>query len=117
MTLTLQRCLNHPAREAVARCPECARFFCRECITEHEERVICAECLGRLAQAGAQPRRADRLPLAGAGMLAQLAAGALLSWFCFYLLGRMLLALPSEFHAESFLWKGGDWSFEVNADE
>jgi hypothetical protein len=40
-----QRCLHHHEREAVARCPECGHYFCRECITEHDERVICASCL------------------------------------------------------------------------
>jgi hypothetical protein len=40
--ITQQRCLNHMLREAVARCPECSRFFCRECITEHEDKVLCA---------------------------------------------------------------------------
>ncbi|MBT8374528.1 MAG: rhomboid family protein, partial [Deltaproteobacteria bacterium] len=32
--LALQRCNNHGQREAVARCPKCRRYFCRECITE-----------------------------------------------------------------------------------
>ena len=29
--LLYQRCFNHVLREAVARCPECLRYFCREC--------------------------------------------------------------------------------------
>ena len=104
VTLTLQRCLHHPAREAVARCPECTGFFCRECITEHEDRVICAECLAKIAQAGVRQKKSHRLPLAGAGMLAQMAAGTLMAWFAFYLLGRMLLSLPSAFHTDT-LWE------------
>ncbi len=116
MTLTLQRCFHHPAREAVARCPECTRFFCRECITEHEERVICAECLAKLAQDGTQPKPASRrLPIAAVGMLTRTIGGALMAWFCFYLIGRMLLSLPSEFHAAS-LWKG-EWSQVLQSDE
>lgn len=45
-----QRCFNHATREAVARCPECSQFFCRECITEHDDRVICSACLKKLAR-------------------------------------------------------------------
>ena len=41
-----QRCFNHMLREAVACCPECRRYFCRECVTEHEDKVLCAACLG-----------------------------------------------------------------------
>ncbi|MFN7139481.1 MAG: rhomboid family protein, partial [Limisphaerales bacterium] len=48
--LTQQHCLNHFTREAAARCPECKQFFCRECITEHDDRVICAGCLRKLQQ-------------------------------------------------------------------
>jgi len=45
--LTHQRCHHHQFREAAARCPECGRYFCRECITEHADRVLCASCLGK----------------------------------------------------------------------
>jgi hypothetical protein len=48
--LVHQRCFNHATREAVARCPQCSQFFCRECITEHDDRVICAACLKKLAR-------------------------------------------------------------------
>ena len=40
--LVHQRCFNHMLREAVACCPECRRYFCRECVTEHEDKVLCA---------------------------------------------------------------------------
>ena len=49
-SLSLQRCFNHAHREAAARCPECTHFYCRECITEHDDRVICAACLRKLAK-------------------------------------------------------------------
>ena len=47
--LTHQRCFHHSHREAVARCPECRQFYCRECVTEHDYRVICATCLKKIA--------------------------------------------------------------------
>jgi uncharacterized paraquat-inducible protein A len=49
------RCHNHPQREAAARCPECGRFFCRECVTEHEGRVICSACLRALTEPAEKP--------------------------------------------------------------
>jgi hypothetical protein len=49
--LIRERCWHHPDREAAGRCTGCARFFCRECITEHDDRFICATCLERAARA------------------------------------------------------------------
>jgi len=97
-----QRCLNHSQREAVARCPECRQFFCRECITEHDERVICAACLRKLAQSSTAGRRG----FAGFRLAVQCLAGLALAWFFFYLVGESLLALPSSFH-EGTLWQNG----------
>lgn len=97
--LAQQRCFNHANREAAAQCPECSRYFCRECVTEHEGRVLCASCLNRLA--APSTRRAG-----GVGFLVQLgqiALGILVLWVVFSLLGRGLLALPSEFHDGTFL--------------
>lgn len=99
--LALQRCSNHLDREAVARCPECGRFYCRECITEHEERVLCAACLQSLVRQRAAPRRnrwlAQSLPLANA------LVGLVVAWICFFLLGRLLVSIPSQFHSR--LWE------------
>jgi hypothetical protein len=104
--LIRQRCFLHASREAVARCPACKRFFCRECITEHAGRVICASCLKTLAIA--EGRRAGGGWLAGARRLAwtalQCVAGGLLLWMFFYWLGRTLQLLPSDFH-EGKLWE------------
>jgi hypothetical protein len=98
-TLSRQRCFNHTLREAVARCTECAQFFCRECITEHDDRVVCASCLRKLA--GAETRHRFR-----AGWIAPLlacAAGFALLWFVFYCFGAVLLSIPSSFH-EGSVW-------------
>jgi hypothetical protein len=37
---------------------------------------------------------------------AQLAGGFLLAWLFFYVAGRLLLAVPDEFHADN-LWEAG----------
>lgn len=90
--LALQRCFNHAEREAVARCPSCRNFFCRECITEHDERVICASCL-RKSGASSSSRRPLRAVLAA---LAPGAVGLFVAWIFFYLLGTGLMAFPSK---------------------
>ncbi len=99
-SLADQRCFNHAQREAVARCPSCRNFFCRECVTEHEDQIICAACLGKLARVPLLQRRGFAA-LIRAG---QCLVGLLAAWFFFYLLGESLLALPSSFH-EGTLWK------------
>lgn len=102
MTLSAQRCLNHVDREAVARCPECARFFCRECVVEHEDRIICASCLARLIAPPAEKVAAWRM--AGVLPVARGVLGVFAAWLVFYLIGRVLLEVPDDFHA-STLWE------------
>lgn len=99
--LVHQRCFNHGAREAVARCPECRHYYCRECITEHEGRVVCARCLEALVTASGARRIRRRHITAGAEWVVALAV----AWVFFYLVGRLLLALPDTFHDGS-LWRG-----------
>lgn len=91
--LSAQKCLNHRVREAVARCPQCQHYFCRECITEHEGRVICSRCLAD--QVVEQPSASSRFSL----LRPLIVLGAFtLVWLSFYMLGRTLLVLPDTFH-------------------
>jgi hypothetical protein len=105
--LASQRCLNHALREAAARCPQCGHCFCRECITEHEDQVICAACLRKLA-AGPSTARRRR---AGFFRLGQALAGLLAAWFFFYLVGEALMAVPASVH-EGTLWRVSWWNSE-----
>lgn len=100
--LALQRCWNHSSREAVARCPECARFFCRECVVEHADRIICSGCLARVQTAAAKPKR--RLNFAPLLRLVAATAGIVFAWILFFSIGRALLSVPDQFHAET-MWK------------
>ena len=101
--LALQRCLHHGDREAIARCPECRSYFCRECITEHDERILCAACLAKLTRPAEV--KAPRFHLAALRPWATAFSGLLVAWLCFYFIGRMLVAIPADFHASS-LWSG-----------
>jgi hypothetical protein len=98
--LAYQRCFNHALREAVARCPECKNYFCRECVTEHEDRVLCAACLKKIVKQDSSKRAA----FAGLRRIGECALGILLAWFFFFLIGELLLRLPDSFH-EGALWQ------------
>lgn len=105
LSLLHQHCLNHSAREAVAQCPQCHHFFCRECITEHEDRILCAACLREVSRNTGKRRKPFRL-LARAGLsLGGLFTAALF----FYWMGQILLLIPTSFH-DGTLWTAlGSW--------
>lgn len=92
--LARHRCFHHAGREAVARCPECGRFYCRECVTEHDDKVVCADCLNARTAARAAARERFFWPVRGAQFL----AGALLAWMAFHVLGDALRSAPDKFH-------------------
>jgi len=98
-SLAHQRCFHHSLREAVARCPECRQFYCRECVTEHDDRVICASCLTRLA--GTETIKRSRVAWLSA--LVPCALGLLVAFLFFYFVGESLLLIPSSFH-EGNVW-------------
>ena len=86
-----QRCWHHASREAVVRCPECRRYYCRECVVEHLGRMICTDCIARSVAEQAAGRFAN---LRWAGFAV---GGFLLAWLIFYYLGVWLAHFPSEF--------------------
>ena len=98
--LAHQRCFNHAGREAVARCPECGQCFCRECITEHDDRVVCAACLKKLTRHSF----ARHTVFAWLLRFVQCSFGILVVWFFFFIIGNQLLKLPDAFH-KGTLWQ------------
>jgi hypothetical protein len=98
-----ERCFNHALREAVARCPRCRRTFCRECVTEHDDRVLCAACLEALERV--DPDRTGRRRFAVLSSCFGAVLALLIAWLFFYSLGRALAAVPTPFH-ERTLWEG-----------
>jgi len=93
MTILDQRCFHHELREAVAQCPSCKLFFCRECVIEHEGRMICVTCVNALARDALKTGRG-----AGARWVVTAVAGLLIAWLVFYYLGLTLARIPSKFH-------------------
>lgn len=98
--IVYQVCSNHPQRMASARCLECSRFFCKECITEHSGRVLCTACLTKTVSVVSGKR--SRLAVLLQGL--QWVVGVWLLWVFFYCFGRLLLRIPSAFH-EGALWR------------
>ena len=91
------RCWNHEAREASCRCPECGRSFCRECVTEHEARLLCAACLEKLS--AARGRKAGALArLAPAALLI---AGISIGWLLFFSAGQAVIVTGERAQASA----------------
>lgn len=87
--MILHRCWNHDGREAVCRCPACGRPYCKECVSEHESRLLCAPCLAARPVAGA--RSGSRL-----APIAMLLGGVLLAWTWFYGAGRAIALIGNR---------------------
>ena len=98
-----QRCAYHAMREAAARCPGCQRFFCRECISEHEDRVLCATCLSAALRVDEPGRSRLGAIVRAAGAV----FGLLVAWWFYDLIGRGLTALPADVHAGT-IWESSE---------
>lgn len=85
--LARQQCFHHPGREAVVRCPSCHRDYCRECVTEHDDRYLCSACLRLQDRAAVLPSRRLQFPM-GAFMAL---AGLLTAWMVFYASAQYLV--------------------------
>jgi hypothetical protein len=86
------RCANHELREAVCRCPQCGRSLCRECVTDHEGRLVCAACLRISARNAAVPRRGSRhLKEIGLAL-----GGVFLAWAIFFGAAQSLITITER---------------------
>lgn len=97
-TLTYTRCYHHNDREAVARCPECAHYFCRECISDFQGKALCAQCLSLMIARDTHPKKTPWVSL----KIILALSGVTLAWFLFYTLGTLLMKIPVEFHVGQY---------------
>jgi hypothetical protein len=97
--LLQQRCWNHDAREAVCRCPSCGRSFCRECVTEHESRLLCAACLRNTARVD----RAHAALLRRFAPALMTAAGVILAWAIFFGAAESIVTITER--SERMAWE------------
>lgn len=99
--LALQRCSRHPEREAHARCPECTRFYCRECTTEHDERILCTDCLKALLEPA--NRKPSGFRITPIFRLTSAFFGLISACVYFYLVAKFLTGIPATYHDGSIL--------------
>jgi hypothetical protein len=86
-----QRCWNHEGREAVCRCPECGRSFCRECVAEHEMRFLCAACLKATGHGQPVASKKNRFGYAGLAL-----GGILLAWIILFCAGETVMTFSGR---------------------
>src|SRR5690349_3805467 len=98
--LHARRCARHSTREAAARCPGCGEFFCRECVIEHDGKLLCSACLAR--STAAHEKRKHRLVVIRRA--ASTTAGVLMLWLVFYWVGLWILKMPPDFH-DGTVWR------------
>jgi uncharacterized paraquat-inducible protein A len=82
-TFAQRRCRNHMERQAACRCPGCGFDFCRECVTEHDERLLCSRCIATLTAASAA--QTSRWSSAALGVV-----GIVAAWIFFFLAGELV---------------------------
>jgi hypothetical protein len=93
--LSQLRCYLHASREAVCRCPQCRHYFCRECVTEHEQRFVCSACLKAILLAEAPKEAGQRDFFKRLAQPVLLLISLLAAWIFFYGVGQALLAIAS----------------------
>ncbi|MCP3921761.1 MAG: rhomboid family protein [Desulfobacterales bacterium] len=100
MDISSSKCHNHLQREAVAVCLKCGRFYCRECVTEHNDQVICSSCL-MVKDEPIFKKFKLRKPFIYSLLFC---IGIFSAWIFFFYIGDMLLSLPSDFH-DGTIWE------------
>jgi len=104
--LNKMRCARHAEREAAACCAACGVAFCRECVSEHEGRLLCAACLEKIvvtAKAGEAARGRFLISPQTIKRALALVAGVAWLWLCFYVAGLAVEKLPRSLH-EGTVW-------------
>lgn len=100
--LRVMRCARHSEREAVARCPQCGGSFCRECVSEHEGRLLCAACLAK--GLAVKPEASKRHVWKRVKPTLLNVGAVFLLWALFMSFGELLVRIPPEVH-EGNIWK------------
>jgi hypothetical protein len=83
-----QQCWNHSERGAVCLCPVCHRGYCRECVSEHDSRLLCAACIKAALPAsdagGSRRSRKVWIPVLAV-------ATTLIAWAAIFSLGQIIM--------------------------
>lgn len=93
--LHVRRCQRHSIREAAARCPGCGGFYCRECVTDHGGRWLCAACIAREVAAPVATTKRRRWSRLLRPLIALVVA-----WVVLYFYGWLLTKIPPSLHQD-----------------
>jgi hypothetical protein len=100
------RCANHSNREAAARCQECKRHFCRECITSYKDKMLCKSCLDGKNNDAVKKKESKHI-IATILLLLIFSGSFFLNWLFFLWFGKILASIPDKFqNVEAFLGGG-----------
>lgn len=93
-SLVKSKCQNHHTREAVAKCPICQHYYCRECVTEHNNQFICVGCLSTTQE---EKKSSKGSVLTILKLILFSVFTILTSWYFFQIIGSFLLKIPTSF--------------------
>jgi hypothetical protein len=82
-------------REAVASCPSCQHHYCRECITEHEDIIVCRHCLA--SQIDLQPKEPSPFISYSLGFV-EMSVGLVILLSSIYFYCFLFSQAPKDFH-------------------
>jgi len=91
------RCANHKRREAAVKCLTCNKYFCRECITEYQKKMLCTDCLEKLSQ----KRKKRNLNIhfaSGLTLFMFFMVSFFIAWLFFFWSGQILASIPQKYH-------------------
>ncbi|OGH60014.1 MAG: hypothetical protein A3G34_12080 [Candidatus Lindowbacteria bacterium RIFCSPLOWO2_12_FULL_62_27] len=98
--LAASSCRLHPDRPAAALCPGCRRYYCRECVTEHDDQLLCRSCMDAVRSPADRRAGLWEWP----ARLAMLGAGLFGVYTLFYFAGQILSWIPPDYHAGKLPW-------------
>lgn len=96
-------CRIHFQRPASAQCPGCKKYYCSECITEHDGRNTCAKCLKSAHDESSAPAKVG-LTWFQPMPIIHFAIALIVTWTVFYLLAQTLASIPDSFHGGT-IWE------------
>jgi len=83
------RCQNHIEREAAAICMKCQNYFCKECITEYDDKMLCKNCIDDLLKKNKTTHR-KKINLK---QFFAIITTTLFLWIIFYSSGKFLISI------------------------
>lgn len=102
--LNATKCFFHGTREAEARCPTCGHFYCRECVTFFDGKLVCSSCI---AKSNPETKPVQKSSFRKIVSFLPLSFYFFLLWVVFYLVGYRLMQVWADTHNQN-VWEEAD---------